>query len=390
MNDGKKPENGEEIESWFIDEEITQEDVVNTGIKVDSVSLHGETLNTVTSVNDAAIIGEPALIKNDENQILDMDHSGKDLYVEATTIRKSILEDLKDSPGIDTDPKESENTDIPDLETPDLVATRADNTRDTVFPEKSSTSTTMGSKLSNLDTAPEYLQEENPQSTAERRYEFISPTSPQKNSVEGADLTWTEPETVKNPATPSLEETIFEGATVVPTIPSRAAAHLWSLLLTLLLLPLAWYYAIDVAQRLRVGPNSPWQGGPITATIIAELIGASICIFLVVFIARFSSLGTFFTGLIFTAAGIFTVFTPHLAATKLAPVFRALEHSNTENSSLIQNFMTNIGHLLHLSAGSGLFLFIGIILLALGFVSHGARRKGRKDYLINRKVEDFT
>lgn len=389
MNEEKKPENSEAVETWFIDKEISTEKLDGAEIQVNSVSLHGEENNAVTSANDAAIIGGPITNENDKtapSADLNALESGE------TTVRKSIMEDFKEPVTSQKASNSILDSEIPVLDNPDLVAAHTKNTEDTVFPDKSRISTTAGAKLSNLESAPEYLQEENLQTTAERRYNFMTQTKTAEQSAE-TELTWNEPQSVKPstlPATSSLEETIFEGATVVPTIPSRAAAHLWSLLLTLLFLPLAWYYSLDVAQRLRVGPISPWQGGPLTVLIIAELIGAIICVFLVVFIARFSSLGTFFTGVIFTAIGIFTVFTPHLAAAKLAPVFRALAHSNAENATMVQNLMANIGKLLNLSAGSGLFLFIGIILFALGFVSHGARRQGRKDYLIKRKVKDFS
>lgn len=394
MNDIKKPDNGEEVESWFIDKEISTEKTEDGEFEVQSVSLHDTDLNGVAAANDAAIIGGP--VNPDEVDSFELSSAVDEPHTEdepnKTSIRKSILKDSKEPTNVEVKEHSDIDSDIPNLETADLVATRTDNIEETVSTDKTNTSETTDNKLSNLESAPEYLQEENPQTTAERRYDFISPAKPKEEPTKEPDLIWAEPETIKKPTSPaatSLEETIFEGATVVPTVPSRMAAHLWSLLLSLILLPLAWYYGLDVAQRLRVGPTSPWQGGPLTALIITELIGAIICIFLVVFLARFSSLGTFFTGIFITTLGIFTVFTPHIAATKLAPIFRALEHSNAENTSMVQNLMANIGKLLHLSAGSGLFLFIGIILLALGFVSHGARRKGRKDYLINRKVEDF-
>lgn len=175
------------------------------------------------------------------------------------------------------------------------------------------------------------------------------------------------------------EEAIFDGATVLPAVPSRAAAHLWSLVLTIILLPVTWYLTWDAASRLTLPSHSQARTGVLDAYALTELGGAVVALFVLVLLARWSSLGAFIGGLVLVAGGLPFLIMPATTAERLEPILHTLQQQSP--------FTGNIAHHLQWSGTSGFLVMAGIALLGLGFVSHGARRKGRKDFLAKRKVE---
>lgn len=181
-----------------------------------------------------------------------------------------------------------------------------------------------------------------------------------------------------------LDDVIFDGATALPSVPSRVPAHLWSLLLTLVLLPVAWYLACDGATRLY--PDTlPFVGADLRNVAgLLELAGAAAAIFLVVLLARWSSLGAFLWGTFALAVG--GAFLGLQAAgsqlvTDLNPTFEALRRAG--------GLFANVAQHLALSLTTGIIPLAGVVLIALGFVSHGARRKGRRDFQVQQTIDRY-
>lgn len=117
-----------------------------------------------------------------------------------------------------------------------------------------------------------------------------------------------------------------------------------------------------------------------------EVVFALIAVFILLLIARFSSLGAFITGLLLTVGGVFFLVVPAKTAAALDPFLTALDNAG-QQGHFYQALPSNIAHHLAWSGGSGMLLFAGLALLGIGFLSHSARRAGRKDYLIERKVK---
>ena len=185
----------------------------------------------------------------------------------------------------------------------------------------------------------------------------------------------------------SFEDTIFDGATVKPTVPSRAAAHIWSLLLFLVMVPITWYLILDVATRLRTrGGDVLLPASSLNAGQWVEIVVAVIMVFLLALVARFSSLGAFITGLALTVGGAFFLVVPEQTANRMQPLLTALDNAGQQDH-FYQALPSNIAHHLAWSGGSGMLLLAGLTLLAMAFLAHSARRAGRKDYLIERKVK---
>lgn len=164
------------------------------------------------------------------------------------------------------------------------------------------------------------------------------------------------------------EDAIFAGATVRPEPVRRGLAHFLTALLSLVLVAPVWFLLVDAATRMAVPANGPWAGGPLNIAALFEMLAGAVLLFVLVFLARWSSLGTFLAGIILLLAGL-----PMLVAP--AAMSKLLESWGAGMRNL-GPFGENLHHHLTISAATGVFLIAGVILLALGFVSHGARRKG--------------
>ncbi len=178
----------------------------------------------------------------------------------------------------------------------------------------------------------------------------------------------------------SLDDTLLEGATALPSIPSRVPAHLWSLLLTLLLLPVAWFCSADGVTRLfprggalHIATTTPNWGG------VGEVALGAVALFLLVFIARWSSLGAFVWGIVAFVCGVGGMIAAPQLADYLNPTLDALDRSS--------GFFSNVAYHLSATLPTGVLALSGAVLIALGFVSHGARRKGRKDYIAQSTID---
>ncbi len=151
--------------------------------------------------------------------------------------------------------------------------------------------------------------------------------------------------------------------------PSRAGAHLWVLFLSLALSPIAWFLLNDGSARvywsLRADPEAINIAGLVG--LGAGLLVASI----VLLAARWSSVGASVAGSIGFLAGL---------AFLVAPV-RTLEIVGNTEDFLNQfgGFGANLYGYLVESGIRGQLMVSGFVLIGVAVVSHGARRKGRRE-----------
>lgn len=150
---------------------------------------------------------------------------------------------------------------------------------------------------------------------------------------------------------------------------SRAAAHWWSILISVVFTPIAWYLIADGGDRMNWNLNN---GGPFNPAGPLELAGGLLCLFFVLLAARWSSIGAILVGTFSALVGIaFVVFNTEvmdLVAEYQGPFVQAL-------NQLGQNI---VDHLLA-DARSGRLAVYGVALVMVGVVSHGARRQGRRE-----------
>lgn len=150
---------------------------------------------------------------------------------------------------------------------------------------------------------------------------------------------------------------------------SRAAAHWWSILITVVLTPVAWYLIADGGERLNFNLTN---GGPLNLAAPLELAAGALCLFLVLLAARWSSVGAIIVGSVaFLLGAAFIVFNSE--AMDLVQ-----EYQGTLVQGLKQLGQNIVDHMLA-DAQAGRLPIYGLMLIMVGVVSHGARRQGRRE-----------
>ncbi|MDP9806246.1 hypothetical protein J2S70_000828 [Trueperella bonasi] len=150
----------------------------------------------------------------------------------------------------------------------------------------------------------------------------------------------------------------------------RGLAHAGTLLLTLLLVPVAWYLISDAGARLSAVVDNPWDTGSFQIFPFLELLGGFVVLAVIWLFARTSSLGAQVIGATTAIAGIVALVAPKLGNDVVNALDRAIGDYN--------DFTGNVVHHLGNDLGSGRIATFGLLLFLTGLVAHGARRRGQR------------
>ena len=139
--------------------------------------------------------------------------------------------------------------------------------------------------------------EDEVESTQVRRRAFIAPAAESATT----EASWKPREdsgerTVPQETPESLDDALFEGATVVPEMPSRAAAHWSSLALGIFALPITWYLIADAGARMTLPEGNPAATGVINWLAITEVAIAFVAVIALFEAFKRSSLGAWIGG----------------------------------------------------------------------------------------------
>ena len=179
------------------------------------------------------------------------------------------------------------------------------------------------------------------------------------------------PAAAEEPAGRSRRAVVLDGTTAVTRPPSRAGAHVLTILVTLLLTPVAWYLLADAGARLTLPARNPWDTGNLNVAALLELAGGLLALAVILLAARWSSVGAIVTGILVTVLGVPFLAAPTWTQEVLEPVDTWLERFGDLGG--------NVAHHLVASGSTGRLVVIGVTLVLVGAVSHGARRKGRRE-----------
>lgn len=224
------------------------------------------------------------------------------------------------------------------------------------------------------------VQEDELESTTVRRRAFVAPQ--EESPV--TEAAWKPREDAAERSVPqdtpeSLDDVLFEGASIVPEMPSRTGAHLFSFVLGILALPITWYLVADAGARMTLPEGNPAATGVINWLAITELAIAFIAIITLFEAFKRSSLGAWIAGLCFLAAGIPWVFAPAFTSAHTVSLLHFLQNAGS--------FGSNLAHHLQASGYSGRLLILGIVLMGVASLSHSARRRGRAEEAMREQVE---
>ncbi|WP_276786973.1 hypothetical protein [Trueperella bernardiae] len=156
----------------------------------------------------------------------------------------------------------------------------------------------------------------------------------------------------------------------IPDAPKgRGLTHTGALLLTLLLVPAAWYLIADAGARLAIVPDNPWMTGSPQLMPLLELAGGVVVAGIIWWMARASSLGANVIGTLVLLAGAGALGAPKFAQDVVEQLSNAIGGYNA--------FTGNVVYHLGNDLATGRIAVFGALLLLTGIVSHGARRRGQ-------------
>src|SRR5690625_232969 len=149
---------------------------------------------------------------------------------------------------------------------------------------------------------------------------------------------------------------------------SRAAAHWWTVLISLVFTPVAWYLLSDAGARL---VRAVALDNHISVATYIELGAGLVALFIFLLAARWSSVGSIIVGSIALAAAVAFLIFPVEGAQIL--------HDSTRYFGRLGQFGINAVEHLRSTFHSGAMAAYGVVLIMVGVVSHGARRQGRRE-----------
>ena len=302
-------------------------------------------------------------------------------------------DDVDAEPASEKTEETTEDNAEPEDASPEESEEAADSARTTTIPATSEAAEEEPEDSPSVTEVPDALSRRTPtqaetteepedevESTQVRRRAFIAPAAESATT----EASWKPREdsgerTVPQETPESLDDALFEGATVVPEMPSRAAAHWSSLALGIFALPITWYLIADAGARMTLPEGNPAATGVINWLAITEVAIAFVAVIALFEAFKRSSLGAWIGGLCFFAAGLPWVFAPGFTSAHTVSVLHFLQNSGALGA--------NLAHHLQASGYSGRLLFLGIALLGIASLSHSVRRRGRNEEAMREQVE---
>lgn len=322
--------------------------------------------------------GDSHDLAHDENTVAESEHTSHDDDAEPASEKSEETTEGNAEPK-DASPEESDES--PDSAHTTTIPAASEAAEEE--PEDSPSVTEVPDPLSRRTPAqPETAEEpeDEVESTQVRRRAFIAPAAESATT----EASWKPREdsgerTVPQETPESLDDALFEGATVVPEMPSRAAAHWSSLALGIFALPITWYLIADAGARMTLPEGNPAATGVINWLALTEVAIAFVAVIALFEAFKRSSLGAWIGGLCFFAAGLPWVFAPGFTSAHTVSVLHFLQNSGALGA--------NLAHHLQASGYSGRLLFLGIALLGIASLSHSVRRRGRNEEAMREQVE---
>lgn len=180
--------------------------------------------------------------------------------------------------------------------------------------------------------------------------------------------------------TVATADELFRDASAPVTMPRRFGAHAWTFLLSLLVVPLAWYLISDGIAHFALSGTQPWNTGTVNMVGILELSGGVLLAGLLLLSARWSTVGVFFSSLVLTVVGVPFLAAPHWTYELLQPMNEALSNWN--------HFGAAVAHHLLWSGFHGLLAIAGVLGLFVWLGAHGARKVGARREALRITIEE--
>lgn len=175
------------------------------------------------------------------------------------------------------------------------------------------------------------------------------------------------------------ESTMLAGASIKPAKISRAGAHAWSLLISLIGVPLAWAFLRHAGGLLYGSNHSAWETGKYSLEGLIFLVLGLAAVVIIGMVVRLSSLGMFVSGIALCVLGGAFVVVPGVVKGAMGSTLQGMQDSPVMALKVLSYLIESAG-------ASGQFFVIGVLLIMIGVVGHTARRKGRVDQIADKAL----
>ncbi|MDO4243833.1 MAG: hypothetical protein Q4C85_08780 [Actinomyces sp.] len=167
----------------------------------------------------------------------------------------------------------------------------------------------------------------------------------------------------------SEDEVLLDGSVTLGQPQSRAGSHWAGVLVSIVALPVSWYF-LHLGAARAVEAGDPLRFSIHAGALTALAIGACALV-VALWTARRSSLGVTVVGVLSTLIGVVAVALPSVLSSALTPTLERLTIHSDLGADLAAYLWTD--------AVTGKFLAFGLFMLMVGWVSHSARRAGRRE-----------
>ena len=162
----------------------------------------------------------------------------------------------------------------------------------------------------------------------------------------------------------------LDGSIVVGHPKSRTATHWAGALVSIIALPVTWFFLHDGAAMATVRASGSYAFD-LSARGLTELAIGALALIIAMWVARRTSVGSIIVGVISILLGLPFLIAPGVMTDTFTPFLNNLSTQSALGQSLSTYLWTD--------AVTGKFLVLGVFMAMLGVVSHSARRAGRHE-----------
>lgn len=162
----------------------------------------------------------------------------------------------------------------------------------------------------------------------------------------------------------------LDGSIVVGQPKSRTATHWAGALVSIIALPVTWFFLHDGAAMATVRASGSYAFN-LSARGLTELAIGALALIIAMWVARRTSVGSIIVGVISILLGLPFLIAPGVMTDTFTPFLNNLSTQSALGQSLSTYLWTD--------AVTGKFLALGLFMVMVGVVSHSARRAGRHE-----------
>ena len=166
------------------------------------------------------------------------------------------------------------------------------------------------------------------------------------------------------------DDVLLDGSTVIGHPKSRAATHWAGVLVSIVTLPVTWFFLHDGAAMATSRASDSFDFN-VSARGLTELAVGALALIIAMWVARRTSVGSIVVGVISILLGLPFLVAPGVMTDAFSPFLSTLSTQSALGQSMSTYLWTD--------AVTGKFLVLGVFMVMVGVVSYTARLDGQRE-----------